>query len=92
LTDAVEKVRGMPAASNKRIKERKFLNLNCALKACFELILLGDPPQNLFSTVSTHSGHSSGRITAVRRASDLMLANAAEQFAGWIEPRSSLIQ
>jgi hypothetical protein len=38
----------MPAARNNRIKKRKFLNPNCAFKACFELILLGDPLKIFF--------------------------------------------
>ena len=50
--DAVEKVLGMAALRNNRIIESDFLNRSCAFEACLELILLGDPPENLFSTAS----------------------------------------
>jgi hypothetical protein len=57
LDDAVEKVRSMPPTRNNRIKETDFLNRSCAFDAGFESMLLGDPSQNPFSTVSTHIGH-----------------------------------
>jgi hypothetical protein len=52
-TDAVEKVVGMSAVRNNRIIGADFLNGAFAFGACIESILLGDPPQNLFSTAST---------------------------------------
>jgi hypothetical protein len=57
MTDTVEKVRSMAPPRNNRIDEADFLNRSCAFDAGFESMLLGDPPQNPFSTVSTHSGH-----------------------------------
>jgi hypothetical protein len=57
MTDAVEKVLSVAVPRNNRIIEGNFLNRSCAFDARLELILLGDPPQNLFSTASTHSGH-----------------------------------
>jgi hypothetical protein len=56
LDDAVEKVRSMPPTRNNRIKETDFLNRSCAFDAGFESMLLGDPSQNPFSTVSDQSG------------------------------------
>ena len=56
MTDAVKKVGGIPLARNNRIMEADFLNRCCSFNARLESILLGDPPQNPFSTVSTQSG------------------------------------
>jgi hypothetical protein len=50
MTDAVEKVPGMPPARNKRIMGAEFLNLSCAFDARLESMLLGDLPKNPFST------------------------------------------
>ena len=47
----------MAALRNNGIIESDFLNRSCAFEACLELILLGDPPENLFSTASTKSMH-----------------------------------
>jgi hypothetical protein len=60
MTDAVEKVGGMPLARNNRIMGANFLNQSCAFDARLESILLGDPPQNPFSTASTHKRHAAG--------------------------------
>jgi hypothetical protein len=54
--DAVEKVVGMSAVRNNRIIGADFLNGAFAFGACIESILLGDPPQNLFSTASVILG------------------------------------
>jgi hypothetical protein len=53
--DAVEKVTGMPPARNNRIMGTEFLNRSCAFDARLESMLLGDPPQNPFSTASVTS-------------------------------------
>jgi hypothetical protein len=53
FTDAVEKGAGMPAARNNRIMGAGFLNRSCAFYARLESILLGEHPQNPFSTAST---------------------------------------
>jgi hypothetical protein len=52
LADTVEKGRSMPLARNYRISGADILNRSCAFHAGFESILLGDPSQNPFSTVS----------------------------------------
>jgi hypothetical protein len=57
LTDAVEKVLGMPPARNNRIMGAEFLNRSCAFDARLESMLLGDPPKNPFSTALTQLGH-----------------------------------
>ena len=44
-------------ARNYRISGADILNRSCAFDADLESILLGDPPQNPFSTASTQSGH-----------------------------------
>ena len=64
-TDAVEKVPGMAAPRNNRIIEADFLNRSCAFDTRLELILLGDPPQNLFSTASTRFGHEAPLFVAM---------------------------
>jgi len=48
MTDAVEKVPGMPPARNKRIMGAEFLNRSCAFDARLESMLLGDPLKILF--------------------------------------------
>jgi hypothetical protein len=58
LADAVEKVGGMPPARNKRIASADFLNQYCVFGARLESMLLGDPLQNPFSTVSATSSRS----------------------------------
>jgi hypothetical protein len=57
LDDVVEKVGGTLTTCNNRIAHDDFLNLSCAFDACFESILPTAPPQNRFSTASTHSGY-----------------------------------
>jgi len=57
LTDAVEKVGSTALARNNRIPGDDFLNRPCALSGRLESMLLRDPPQNRFSTASTHTGH-----------------------------------
>jgi hypothetical protein len=52
MTDTVEKVRSMAPPRNNRNDEADFLNRSCAFDAGFESMLLGDPSQNPFSTVS----------------------------------------
>jgi len=47
----------MSSARNYRISGGDILNRSCAFDADLESILLGDPPQNPFSTASTKSGH-----------------------------------
>jgi putative tryptophan/tyrosine transport system substrate-binding protein len=66
MTDAVEKARGMSAARNNRIIGADFLNRPFAFDACLESILLGDPPQNLFSTASTHLGSWAANFAVMR--------------------------
>jgi hypothetical protein len=56
--DAVDKVGGMPPARNNRIMGDDFLNRSCAFVGCLESILLGDHPQNHFSTVSVKTGNA----------------------------------
>jgi hypothetical protein len=56
LVDAVEKVRGITAPRNNRIIDGNFLNRSCGFGAYLELILLRDPPENLFSTASVKNG------------------------------------
>jgi hypothetical protein len=63
MTDAVEKVGGTAPARNNRIQGDDFLNRSCAVSGRLESMLLGDPP-NLFSTVSTQSGHRQRKIAA----------------------------
>src|SRR5262249_37666585 len=46
----------MPPPRNNRIHEADFLNRSCAVDAGFESMLLGDPSQNPFSTVSVTTG------------------------------------
>jgi hypothetical protein len=45
----------MPLARNNRIMGANFLNQSCAFDARLQSILLGDPPQNPFSTASVIS-------------------------------------
>jgi hypothetical protein len=54
--DAVEKVLGMATPRNNRIIDGNFLNRSCGFGAYLELILLRDPPENLFSTASVKNG------------------------------------
>jgi hypothetical protein len=55
--DTVEKVLGMATPRNNRIIEVDFLNRSCAFDTRLELILLGGPHKNLFSTASTQLGN-----------------------------------
>src|ERR1039458_7573416 len=48
----------MSPARNYRIAWANILNRSCAFHAGLESILLGDPSQNPFSTVSTQSGRA----------------------------------
>jgi hypothetical protein len=72
--DTVEKVLGMAAQRNNRIIESDFLNRSCAFESFLELILLGDPPENLFSTASVMQRLREGirRIAALPRIADSM--------------------
>jgi hypothetical protein len=56
VSDAVEKVGGMPSVRNNRNAGDDFLNRSCAFGGRLESMLLGDPPQNPFSTASARSG------------------------------------
>jgi hypothetical protein len=58
LTDAVEKVGDAAPARNNRIASDDFLNRTCAFGGRLEPILFRGPPQNPFSTASTHLGHT----------------------------------
>jgi len=73
VADAVEKVGGMPSARNNRIMGADFLNRYCVFGTRLEPILLGDPPQNPFSTASAQGGR------ADRRAECLLLADTVEK-------------
>jgi hypothetical protein len=64
--DAVEKVVGMSAVRNNRIIGADFLNGAFAFGACIESILLGDPPQNLFSTASVKTREADGLAVSFR--------------------------
>jgi hypothetical protein len=48
MTDAVEKVGGMPSVRNNRIAGDDFLNRSCAFGGRLESMLLGDPPSKSF--------------------------------------------
>jgi hypothetical protein len=54
--DTVEKVGGVPLTRNNRIMGDGFLIRSCAFGGRLESMLLGDPPQNPFSTVSVTPG------------------------------------
>jgi hypothetical protein len=56
--DAVEKGLSMSPARNYRISGADILNRSCVFHAGLESILLRDPSQNPFSTVSVKSGQT----------------------------------
>ena len=58
MSDADEKVGDGAPARNNRIVGDDFLNRYCAFGGHLESMLLGDPPQNRFSTVSVTLGKS----------------------------------
>src|SRR5215472_16096329 len=58
MSDAVGKVGDGTPVRNNRIRGDDFLNRSCAFGGRLESMLLGDPPQNRFSTVSVSLGKS----------------------------------
>jgi hypothetical protein len=72
----VEKVDGMRPERNNRIVGDDLLNRSCAFGGRLESILLGDPPQNPFSTVSAISG-SHSILVAVGEHLDAVVIRAA---------------